>query len=46
MDLPGIEKILKNFLLMYLDKYGKYREGLMFFLLESYVAKANGNQNP
>ena len=46
MDLPGIDNFLKNFLLMYLDKYGNYREGLMFFLLDGYVAKANGNQNP
>ena len=32
-------------MLMYLDKDGKYRDILMFCLLKSYAAKANGNKN-
>ena len=31
---------------MYLDKDGSNRESFMFFLLKSYVANENGNQNP
>ena len=43
---PGIYKFLKNFLSIYLAKYGNHRNSFIFFLLKSYVAKANVNQNP
>eukprot|EP00957_Ditylum_brightwellii_P152579 11614094-Ditylum_brightwellii.AAC.1 len=42
---PGIGSF-KNFLSIYLDKACKHRTRLMFLLLKSYVAKANGYQNP
>ena len=43
--IPVIYKVLKNFLAMYLAKYGNHRNSLMFCLLQSYVAKANGKKN-
>ena len=44
--VPGIDKFLNNFLSIYLYKDVKHRNSLIFCLLNIYVAKANGNQNP